>query len=121
LTGVNKPPCCSGDRRQRPSQAAGDLDVRLGGGPATINQFLAAGLVNHPHVVQVPIVLDRGAQLWDNPHGLHERYFIEAVTIPAAPPTCSSPASNWFRRPCQPPSAAGNEASGRACANSVHN
>ena len=46
-------------------QAAGDLDVRLGGGPTTINEFLAADLVDYLHVVQVPIVLGRGVRLWD--------------------------------------------------------
>jgi dihydrofolate reductase len=64
-------------------QAAGDLDVRLGGGPTTVNEFLAAGLVDYLHVVQVPIVLGRGVRLWDGLDGLHERYSIETVTVPS--------------------------------------
>jgi dihydrofolate reductase len=64
-------------------KAAGDLDVRLGGGPTTINEFLAADLVDYLHVVQVPIVLGRGVRLWDGLDGLHERYSIETVTVPS--------------------------------------
>jgi len=68
---------------QLAQKAAGDLDVRLGGGPTTINEFLAAGLVDYLHVVQVPIVLGRGVRLWDGLGGLHERYSIETVTVPS--------------------------------------
>jgi dihydrofolate reductase len=64
-------------------KAAGDLDVRLGGGPTTINSFLAAGLVDYLHVIQVPILLGRGVRLWDGLEGLHEQYSVEAVTVPS--------------------------------------
>ena len=64
-------------------QAAGDLDVRLGGGPTTINEFLAAGLVDYLHVVQVPILLGRGVRLWDGLEGLHKQYSVETLTVPS--------------------------------------
>jgi riboflavin biosynthesis pyrimidine reductase len=64
-------------------KAAGDLDVRLGGGPTTINEFLQADLVDYPHIVLVPIVLGRGVGLWDGLGGLHERYTLETVTVPS--------------------------------------
>jgi dihydrofolate reductase len=32
-------------------KAAGDQDVRIGGGPTTIRKFLAAGLIDHLHIV----------------------------------------------------------------------
>ena len=64
-------------------QAAGELDVRLGGGPTTVNEFLAAGLVDDLHVVQIPVVLGRGVRLWDGLEGLHEQYSIETVTVPS--------------------------------------
>ena len=51
--------------------------------PTTINEFLAAGLVDYLHVVQVPIVLGRGVRLWDGLDGLHEQYSIETVTVPS--------------------------------------
>ena len=40
-------------------RAASGLDVRIGGGPATIREFLAADLVDHLHIVVAPIVLGR--------------------------------------------------------------
>jgi dihydrofolate reductase len=64
-------------------QAAGGLDVRIGGGPSTVRQFLAADLVDHMHVVVVPIVLGRGERLWDEPGGLEERFDVEAVSSPS--------------------------------------
>jgi dihydrofolate reductase len=64
-------------------EAAGGLDVRIGGGPATIRQFLAADLIDHMHIVLVPIVLGRGEQLWDGFEGLEERFDIEAVSSPS--------------------------------------
>lgn len=67
----------------RAREAAGGLDVRLGGGPTTVNEFLAAGLVDYLHVVLVPIVLGRGVRLWDGLDGLHERYAVESVTSPS--------------------------------------
>ena len=36
-------------------EAAGDLDVRIGGGPTVVRDFLAADLIDILHVVQVPI------------------------------------------------------------------
>ena len=63
--------------------AAGGLDVRIGGGPATIRQFLAADLIDHMHIVVVPIVLGRGERLWDGSEGLEERFDIEAASSPS--------------------------------------
>ncbi|HEV7537089.1 MAG TPA: dihydrofolate reductase family protein, partial [Acidimicrobiia bacterium] len=64
-------------------QAAGDLDVRIGGGPTMVRDFLAAGLIDVMHVVQVPILLGRGVRLWDGVEGVEERYDIEAVSSPS--------------------------------------
>jgi dihydrofolate reductase len=63
-------------------EAAGDLDVRIGGGATTIREFLAAGLIDHMHVTIVPIVLGRGAQLWDGLEGLEKDYVVEATASP---------------------------------------
>ena len=43
-------------------EAAGGKDVRIGGGPTMIREFLAAGLVDHVHIVVVPILLGRGVK-----------------------------------------------------------
>jgi dihydrofolate reductase len=44
--------------------AAGDRDVRIGGGPATIRQYLAASLVDELHLVQRPLLLGCGEPLF---------------------------------------------------------
>jgi dihydrofolate reductase len=63
-------------------EAAGGLDVRIGGGATTIRDFVAAGLVDHLHVVVVPILLGRGVRLWDGLEGLEKDYAIEATSSP---------------------------------------
>ncbi len=47
-------------------------DVRLGGGATVIRDFLAEGLVDHMHLVQVPILLGRGVRIWDGLEALEE-------------------------------------------------
>lgn len=64
-------------------EAAGELDVRVGGGPTIVRAFLAADLIDVLHVVQVPIILGRGTRLWDGLEGLEERYEVEAVSSPS--------------------------------------
>ncbi|MEU5660268.1 dihydrofolate reductase family protein [Streptomyces sp. NPDC047737] len=61
-------------------EAAGGLDVRIGGGPTTIREFLAEDLVDHLHIAVVPIVLGRGERLWDGLEGLEKRFQAESVT-----------------------------------------
>jgi len=64
-------------------EAAAGQDVRIGGGPTMLRQFLAAGLVDHLHVVQVPILLGRGVRLWDGLEALEQQYDVEAVVTPS--------------------------------------
>ena len=64
-------------------EAAAGKDVRIGGGPTVIRDFLAAGLVDTAHIVQVPILLGRGVRLWDGVEGIEDRYDIEAVSSPS--------------------------------------
>ena len=52
------------------TEAAGGLDVRVGGGIGTAREFLLAGLVDHLHVMIAPIILGRGTPLWDDLGGL---------------------------------------------------
>jgi dihydrofolate reductase len=68
---------------QTAREAAGGKDVRIGGGPSTIRDFLAAGLVDHLHTVVVPILLGRGVRLWDGLEGLEKDYEIEAISSPS--------------------------------------
>ena len=44
-----------------------------------IRDFLAAGLVDHMHLIVVPILLGRGVRIWDGLESLE----IEATTSPS--------------------------------------
>ena len=52
------------------TEAAGGLDVRVGGGISTARDFLRAGLVDDLHVMIAPILLGRGIRVWDDLRGL---------------------------------------------------
>ena len=64
-------------------EAAGEADVRIGGGPTTVREFLAADLIDYLHIVVVPIVLGRGERLWDGLESLEDRFGIETVASPS--------------------------------------
>jgi len=63
--------------------AAGDQDVRIGGGVSMLREFVAARLIDHMHIVVVPILLGRGERLWDGLEGLEKDYDIEATSSPS--------------------------------------
>jgi dihydrofolate reductase len=48
----------------RATEAAGGLDVRLGGGVATIQQYLRAGLIDEMHLAISPVLLGAGENLF---------------------------------------------------------
>jgi dihydrofolate reductase len=48
---------------ERAREAAGGKDVRLGGGAATLRQYLSAGLVDSAHLAISPVLLGRGEPL----------------------------------------------------------
>lgn len=48
----------------RAREAAAGKDVRIGGGPATIRQYLQAGLIDELHVAISPVLLGRGESLF---------------------------------------------------------
>ena len=64
-------------------EAAGDLDVRIGGGATTVRDFVRAGLVDHLHLAVVPVVLGRGTLLWEGLEALEDTFHIEAVSAPS--------------------------------------
>jgi dihydrofolate reductase len=47
----------------RAKQAAGDRDVRVGGGVATVREYLRAGLVDEMHLAVSPVLLGAGEHL----------------------------------------------------------
>ena len=50
---------------QRAREVAGEQDVRLGGGVATVQQYLRAGLIDDMHLAIVPTLLGGGERLLD--------------------------------------------------------
>lgn len=60
--------------------AAGGLDVRIGGGPSTVNQFLQADLIDFMHIAIVPVVLGSGVRIWDHLAGLEGRFSVESIS-----------------------------------------
>lgn len=64
-------------------KAAAGKDVRIGGGVTVLREFLAAGLIDHMHIVIVPILLGRGVRLWDGLEGLEKNYKIESISSPS--------------------------------------
>jgi dihydrofolate reductase len=61
--------------------AAAGQDVRLGGGTATIRQFLQAGLVDDLHVAVVPILLGGGERLLEDVEGYEIVGWIPTATV----------------------------------------
>jgi dihydrofolate reductase len=64
----------------RAREAADGLDIRIGGGPATLRQFLEADLVDVMHLTVVPIALGHGLSIWEGLGAIEERFDIEIVT-----------------------------------------
>jgi len=56
--------------------AAKGKDVRIGGGAATVRQYLKAGLVDELHLVLVPILLGNGERIFEGWDGLSEGYEV---------------------------------------------
>jgi dihydrofolate reductase len=50
---------------RRAQEAAGGKDIRIGGGAATIRQYLRAGLIDEMHVAIAPVLLGRGESLFE--------------------------------------------------------
>lgn len=67
----------------RAFDAAGGRDVRLGGGVATIQQCLRAGLVDEMHVAVVPVLLGAGERLLagDAAEGYEVVEFVSSPTV----------------------------------------
>ncbi len=63
--------------------AAGGQDVRLGGGPATVQQYLRAGLVDEMHVAVVPRLLGGGERLFAGLDGAPPLERAEVVSSPS--------------------------------------
>jgi dihydrofolate reductase len=79
------------------ARAAGDRDVAIAGGAATVNQYLAAGLLDELRLHVAPVVLGAGERLFEGVSGrtleqvavrparrvTHVTYQLGEVTAPA--------------------------------------
>jgi dihydrofolate reductase len=64
--------------------AAGGKDVSLGGGATTVQQYLAAGLLDEMVISLVPVFLGGGTRLFDNLDGAEASLEqVEAIEAPA--------------------------------------
>ncbi|MGC3994051.1 MAG: dihydrofolate reductase family protein [Propionicimonas sp.] len=68
---------------ERALEVAGGRDVRIGGGPSVVRDFLKAGLVDRLHVAIVPILLGRGVRLWDDLREWETGYTVSADAAPS--------------------------------------
>ena len=66
-------------------EAAEGADVRIGGGASTVQQNLRAGLVDELHLAVVPVLLGRGARLFENldaaTHGLETDEVVSSGSV----------------------------------------
>ncbi len=69
--------------REQAFAAAGDADVRVGGGVSTLRQYLRAGLVDELHLAITPVLLGRGERLFEDVDAIDETY--ECVDVVRAP------------------------------------
>jgi dihydrofolate reductase len=60
-------------------EAAEGKDVRIGGGVATVREFLEADLIDTMHVAVSPIEIGRGERLWTSAEDLADRFHLEIV------------------------------------------
>lgn len=69
---------------ERAIDAADGNDIRVGGGAATVQQYLRAGLIDDLHLAIVPILLGNGERLFDHLDGGPDGYkCVEFVSSPA--------------------------------------
>ncbi|HSS59892.1 MAG TPA: dihydrofolate reductase family protein [Candidatus Limnocylindrales bacterium] len=68
---------------ERAFEAAGGRDVRLGGGAATIQQYLRAGLIDEMHIAIVPVLLGAGERPLEHVDTSARYECVEFVSSPA--------------------------------------
>jgi dihydrofolate reductase len=67
------------DALRQAKEAADGRDVRIGGGVASVRQFLEADLIDTMHVAVAPIEIGRGERLWTSADELTDRFHLESV------------------------------------------
>lgn len=68
---------------ERAKAVAHGQDVRIGGGVATVREFLDADLIDTLHVAVAPIEIGTGERLWESPYDLLDRFHLESAQSPS--------------------------------------
>ncbi|WP_410870162.1 dihydrofolate reductase family protein [Nocardia sp. A7] len=63
--------------------AADGKDVRIGGGVATVRQFLAADLIDAMHIAVAPVEIGAGERFWESPDEYTDRFHLEQIPSPS--------------------------------------
>lgn len=66
---------------ERARAAAGDLDVRIGGGAETIREYLRAGAIDELHIAVSPVLLGAGEPLWQGLDLPRSGYVVAESTV----------------------------------------
>jgi dihydrofolate reductase len=60
--------------------ASNGKDIRIGGGVATVREFLEADLIDEMHIAVAPFTAGRGERLWDTYEYLLDRFQLESIS-----------------------------------------
>ncbi|MEV6100140.1 dihydrofolate reductase family protein [Nocardia sp. NPDC051981] len=71
------------DALEQALEAADGKDVRIGGGVATVRQFLDADLIDTLHFAVAPVEFGHGERLWTSPDELTDRFHLEQIPSPS--------------------------------------
>ncbi|MFD9546289.1 dihydrofolate reductase family protein [Nocardia salmonicida] len=63
--------------------AADGKDVRIGGGVATVREFLAADLIDAMHIAVAPVEIGAGERLWESSTEYDDRFHHEQIPSPS--------------------------------------
>ena len=64
-------------------EAAGEKNVSIAGGPGTLNQYLAAGLVDELRLAVVPMLIGRGERIFPDTSPPPPYVCVEHTSTPA--------------------------------------
>jgi dihydrofolate reductase len=67
---------------RRARESAGDRDIRIGGGPDLLNQYLATGLVDELEVHVVPVLIGPGKRVFE---GIGQELQLEPIRTVVGP------------------------------------
>lgn len=64
-------------------EASREMDVRIGGGVATVREFLQEDLIDELHIAVAPFNAGKGERLWESYDDLLDRFQLESIPSPS--------------------------------------